>query len=487
MKPTAVILGAILILIGAARGQQQPVNTGHALDANPLVGSGGRNDGGGDGGRSTFQPANGFSSNYYITGQVTGLAGFHGPIPYRPSDQFQLSLPSAALDDFNRRSVGVQDVLRGETFKTQPYLLPNQTVLKLPGIMSGQNIPGSNLPRLGAVPVQPTEVRSYKDLSPPYLVAPTPLSMTPQLPMDLPLAAPRAAPAPAPTTQPAVVVRQHPGAWRLPEAEVAPVSAGIPDFLTPVDTQVRTEVKAAPVGQPVNTVLPTQDALADLLTAIKQNETAAVPATEPPAGFNMPMPTTAPATSQPAGGVSLENGRVVIHQLAGRRPDPFNAYMGRGTDFLQSGKYYEAARQFTMAVDLDRRQPLARLGRGLSYFAAGEPAIAATDFYRALQLLPSLMETRLDIPAMMDREVFAKRLSELDKQLHETPEDNPTLLFMASYLHTSFGNRAQAETYARWLEKALQGSKNPDPVLTSYVRFALTGRLTPATAPAAQP
>jgi len=134
-----VIAAAAAGLTGlAAQGQIRRVEGGRALDASFRVGSGGMNEPVGSRLR--------IDSQLYVDGQVTGLGNFRGTVGYSPSNQLRLDVPSAGLSDFQRRSMGLSEVLGGAGAGTLRYYSPGTTVLGLEGIRSGLAVPGSNMP-----------------------------------------------------------------------------------------------------------------------------------------------------------------------------------------------------------------------------------------------------------------------------------------------------------------------------------------------------
>ena len=102
---------AVAGLAGAAGGQLRPVAGGRALDANFQVGSGGWN--------TTVRSPLGVSSQLYVDGQVTGLGNFRGTVGYNAPNQLHMTVPSAALSDFERRSVGISEVMGGAGYEAR--------------------------------------------------------------------------------------------------------------------------------------------------------------------------------------------------------------------------------------------------------------------------------------------------------------------------------------------------------------------------------
>ena len=113
---------------------------GDALDASPMVGSNGRNS------RVSNRDLGDLLENdLYVSGQVSGLGAFRARAN-RPLDTFGLDLPTSAQDSFMRRSVGLQQALGGNTYRTQPYFSESQTVLSAGGIANNRNALATNRP-----------------------------------------------------------------------------------------------------------------------------------------------------------------------------------------------------------------------------------------------------------------------------------------------------------------------------------------------------
>lgn len=137
-------IGLALICTSSATAQiDHRVNQGNAsaagrlLDNNPQVGSSGFN--------ITRPGLNdpGARANAIITGNVTGLAGFKGYSPVVQNNQFRGSLPSAGLSGFQARSVGLRDVLSGNTYESNFFYGQPETFSDLGFIRAGLNQPGS--------------------------------------------------------------------------------------------------------------------------------------------------------------------------------------------------------------------------------------------------------------------------------------------------------------------------------------------------------
>jgi tetratricopeptide (TPR) repeat protein len=130
--------------MAACPAQVAPVRGGDVLDANYQVGSGGYN--------TVVGGVGGVNSQLYVTGQVSGLAGFGAAVPYSAANQLRTDVPSASLGTFRRQSVGLPDVLAGQSYQTSPYYERTQTAFLLPGIRAGLAAPGSNAPPATSTP-----------------------------------------------------------------------------------------------------------------------------------------------------------------------------------------------------------------------------------------------------------------------------------------------------------------------------------------------
>jgi len=142
--PLSAALLFVLSVAGPAGGQidyrvNQSNNAGgHALDANPAVGSNGINLS-----RPGFDA--GFGSNAIVTGNVSGLARFQALSPVPQTNAFRADLPSASLSNFQRQSFGL-NTLSPASAPNQPQFFfdPQITVADVAQIVRNQNVPGSS-------------------------------------------------------------------------------------------------------------------------------------------------------------------------------------------------------------------------------------------------------------------------------------------------------------------------------------------------------
>ncbi len=113
---------------------------GRALDRNPMLGSGGINASG-----SAYSFDGGFRARSLITGNLTGLAAFHGQTQVLQNNGFRSTLPSAGLSSFQSRSVGLAQVRSNRALAPTSYLGTQETIPDLGFIQRGLNRPGSSL------------------------------------------------------------------------------------------------------------------------------------------------------------------------------------------------------------------------------------------------------------------------------------------------------------------------------------------------------
>ena len=512
-----LIFAGVVLLAVAAGGQVVPTQTGRELDANYRHGSGGLNTPG-------VEPA-GINSQLYVTGQVTGLGAFRGGVGYRAPDQLGLDLPSAALSQFRRQSVGLEDVGAGSLYRPAPYYERSTTVLGLREIQSGAALPGSSIPRRSMIPPALAEelyvdaTAAYRPLAPAPAAVRTPavgsLVRTPESAADtreprLPFGAYggvdlfRVADVDSREQLARELRELRFGEARIDrevKAEVDASTAGPAPSL-----QDRTELRpaapapegaqvltgpVAPAAQTYRALIaqPNEDVYLDLLLLMRE-QSSKRRSQRPPADdvgvFRLdesaeslrPADEPAPPARKPAGKSAdlvdiARDNRIVLHGLAGRSADAFNNHMNQAKRSLSEGKYYEAALEYQLAMTIDSRNPLARIGRGLALFAAGESLSAAINIRRAMELFPPIMETRLDVPMIMDPVAFDHQLDRVDERLaKEAREADPLLIFLGTYAHYSVGNLRIAKYYARKLHAA---AGSDDALFRAYATFVLTG------------
>ena len=507
------LVPALCISVAAA-GQVVRTQDGRALDASPRIGSAGYNP---------PVSSGALNSQLYVTGQVTGLRWFRRPVGYFAEDQLHLRLPSAALGGFRRQSVGLDDVLSGTPYSPEAYYERTATALKLEGILAGRVRPGTSVPTRGAAAMTPLGQKLYVDALAEYApVAPLVSGRThaPGRVLD-------AATAGTTVAVPAAAAPAVEGVW-TPAAQDATSLFGVarrqdrmdlarelyvnrlrderidqgvgreaaPRGTTPPDTEPRgtsptpgvaepaksppagerpTEAGTRPPGEPREG----QDVFLDLLVRFRQRRLGqagkgGADRTPPRPRWVGPPAKHTPLKAPDREGIVefSDDQQIILHGLAGRSKDLFNIHMTRAQRELRTKDYYGAADLYETASLVSRRNPLPRVGMGLALLGAGEPLSAAYQIRRALKLFPPIMETRIDMAAMMDTAVVRTRLRALQGRLDKGSESDRALLhFLATFLHHNYGQGDEAKTHA----EKLQSLAGDDELLKAYAKFVLTG------------
>jgi len=509
-----LLAAALLAPAPTARGQVLPTQDGRLLDANYLYGSQGYN--------SVRRAESTFNANQYVTGQVGGLYAFRGQ-PYAAANQLRLTLPSAGLDDFNRRAVGLDQIRSGTLYGASTYLSPQRTVLGSAGIARGAAAPGTSIPRATYVPRATAQrlydqaIEAYKPLTAglgePLRVNPL---VAPALPMAPPSLAVAAAQAQAlqgavrPISSALFGILRDKDKQRLVEELTAAERAADAGLHGRVDARVDAHVDArfkpkppdlppAPTAGPLPE--PGQDVFIDILVNLQrlgtEDESDARPPTGPKPKRTQPLPVpgdededdTAAQAVLPAKAVELRRGRVIVNTLAGKGRDMFNVHMTRAQALLAQGKFYEAAGEYHIAAILNQDHWLAYVGEGLARFAANEPLSAALRIRRAIKRFPRLLDTRLSINVLklLGVKTVTDRIDRLERRLaRKGVQPDPSLVFLAAFIRSSMGDRARAVEHATRL-RALAGKDKihralADAILAGARRGAATA---PATRPAA--
>jgi tetratricopeptide (TPR) repeat protein len=501
------IIVAVSALAVTASGQVTQLNTGQQLDANSQIGSGGYN---------TLRPGQGgVNSQLIVSGQTSGLTPFRGHVGYFAPNQLELNLPSAQFDAYRGQSVGLGDIIRRQrTYQTNPYYSQGQTAYGVSGIVQGRTAPGTNAPinSIGA-PVAPyvyaEDIKAYapivSDVGVPTLAAPPPV-ITADSPIigkyigsDAAAYAPNA-PIFSGLTEPQrqqlarelydLAQREEPNSSQIDAnvntrvnaqagtpTPIPPLPSASPQLTpgarppTPAD-QPRPAKSTPAVTEPGATVTPNQDIFSDVLLKLYQQRTQKAPSEQTPP-VNLTNATPAPRPTANNALVELRGNEVVLHSLAGVSKDSFNLFMASAQAKMKGGKFYAASRDYESALIVNPSNPLALEGQGMAKFAAGEPYSAAFSLSRAIQLFPPLIETRLDINALVDEKTFQERLATLDQRLAAgTDRQDPLLLMLAAFLHHNAAQTQKANTYAQLLKDSPKTTK----LMQAYATYVLTGK-----------
>ncbi len=494
MGGLATVAAVIVLLVSAwpvsLSGQVAPVQTGHALDANYRIGSGRYNT------RISAIPD--LNSQMYVTGQVTGLGAFRGRTGYVEADQLRLTVPSATLGDFRRQSVGLADVLRGDTYRTSLYLDRSTTALGVREIASGLAIPGGNIPRASlSAPLMPPKVLedAVADFKPlmgrrpgraitaqvqpvvqpggyrtsPYagargrnMVAAVSLAAVPTGAVDI-FAVPRL----KDRDELARELYEYELDHGLPEQADQRVDAvvDVSQVVRPATGQEDGQLLGLG-GQRPEASVADQDVFRDVVFLLQQQHLADAQASEV-------RPQPAEASWEDTALVQAgQRGTIIIKGLAGKGKDYYNKKLREAEALLKAGKFYSAADEYRIAIIIDPKNPMARLGMALATFAAGEPVTAALHLRVAMEVFPPVMVTRLGVARRVPVEALKRELDMLDDRLAgEGRIVDPQLALLAAYMHLGMGNRYRADVSA----KKLKAAADEDKFYLAYAAFVLTG------------
>ncbi len=508
----ALAMAVTAAMAARAQGQVGQIQGGNKLDTTMRVVGDGMTGGGAN---------NSINSQLFITGQTSGLSSFHGTLPYTPSNQLQMNLPSASLSNFQRQSVGLKDVLSGSTYAPAPYFDPSKTVVNAGGIAARLNLPGTNVPASTRIDTSIAS-KQYIDATAQYQsVLPNPGGRTLSVPLQSPPpsylkpenATPTntnlgpAAPDTTAATQPPPGISAKPapgvllGLLRAKDRdklgqELAqleqrdlPLDASVKANLDPtlmkdpnfsplvkepnalrlgVDERLRSIAPSATPGMQTN-----QDVFLDVLQRLSERREKGNVRIKPGGGkIEEDEPGSRPARRNR---VELsKDSQVIIHNLEGTGNDAVNRALADAQARLLEGKYYEAVDLYQIVVTYSPQNPLPRLGLSLAYFGAGEPVSAAIEIRKAIETFPPIMETRLDIPNMVPMKDFTPQRTALERKLTEFKyeKNDPLLLFLACYLDYNAGSAEQAMRYARAIQAE---APQEDKLLQAYAKFVLTG------------
>ena len=505
-KSAAVGVVLVLVVPACLLAQVAPTQDGRALDANYRIGGGRYN--------TIVRGVPGVNSQLYITGQVTGLAAFRGHTAYVGADQLRLTVPSASQSDFRGRSVGLPDVLRGNSYRTSAYYDRATTALGTRSIVAGLTAPGTNIPRSSlTAPLAPKRV--YQDALADFrpLLGARPgraisASISPVVP-DAGWAAPRVI-GRVPHAPPRIVAAlpvsgRVAGIYAVPRpedrqrlvSELYELDHGDRARLggrvgEPTDnTRVVRPAPGSEGGQPYalgglgihQTRQADQDVFHDMLFLLQQQyQAAADQAAEARAAAE-----GATERQDDRFVVGGPGGAIVFKTLAGKGKDLFNEKLRAAEALMAAGRFYSAANEYRVAVIIDPENPLARLGLSVAMFAAGEPVSAAVQLRRAMELFPALMVTRLEAVRRIPSKTLRREIDKLYARVNVKASNvDPQLAMLSVYMHIAAGEKQRAQVSARKMLVAA----GDDKFYKAYATFILTGKRpaarTPTTAPAAK-
>ncbi len=452
-----VAVAVVAACVWSLPGQVRQIQGGNALDANPMVGSGGINY------AAPPPPIN--RSNALMTRNVGAGAGFRGYSPIRDTSQFWGALPSSRLSPFNADGISVGDLLAGQSnFQPRLYYDPSRAVTSSGNVDRRTNpagIPGARDPYVDPrrpmyaaapdpIPFRPTGMRQPTGAGmgvEPVLqrYGSARLSSNPQS-YNVPLSKARTMDVGAE----AASLRRGARTDRTP-FELEPAAAPQP-VTSPLDRVLQPGIAqpATPPGgvQPPSAAAPGEvvevppewlgrDLYRDLSAAA-----AAVRGRTLAASLTMGGPE---ASGGVAPGIYSRHASWVQDYLSkplttfvGSASTSLNSYLSRAEQDIRDGKYYRAASLYRMAAGVDPDSPLPLLGRAFALAAAGEYMTSVDMLCKGIERFPAIAYFRIDLKAFIaDERVLDSRRAELERLLKQN--DDYRLRFLLGYLEYQSG------------------------------------------------
>jgi len=131
--------------------------------------------------------------------------------------------------------------------------------------------------------------------------------------------------------------------------------------------------------------------------------------------------------------------------------------MVEAQDYMNQGKYYQAASAFEKASIFDSKKPLAVAGRSLALFGAGEYISSALYLSRAIEMSDEYARTRVDLASMLgDKDKLENRIADAKEWLERSVA--PELEFLLAYTYYQMGRLAPAREAIETAQKAMPKS-----------------------------
>jgi hypothetical protein len=427
----------ILTMNGFLQAQLQQ----NVLDASPQVGTGGYNRP-----VQTFQPnyTSGMG-NLYITGNVTGGKQFRGYVPYTDPSQFQGSLGSNYLNNFQRSSVDVNQINLGESSGigvTMPYYSQSSTILPLTAITRNYNLPGSPTPRSQILPQTPSYLTGAT-LSQNYTKAlrkDLPTEMRPSDILIPSVATPELQPGDDLYTKPIQMPTEITKPLTPQELQQPAVAEEFIQPITPetpppgqeapkdFTTWLNQEAEKADLAQEAQIIVGPQKEYAESAKRLAVQGRAVTGA---PGTTTKPAPLIKPARRIP-----------VITSLAGNGTDTFSRTMQSAQKLMSQNRFYDAYYKFSDALAQKPDDPLPLFGQANALIAAGDLREAAAVLQSAIEKFPKFLLLQFDGSRLLGSKAILDRRSQ-QINLLLTKQDDPTLKLIAGYLDILAGNRDQ--------------------------------------------
>lgn len=499
---TSCLAIACAIAVSSPVLGQRYIEGGNALDANPMVGSGGLNF------ANRPPPIN--AANAIMTGNVGRGAAFRGFSPIRDPGQFSLGLPSSGLSSFRADGVSVADLLAGQSnFAPRMYYDPSRSVTTVGALRQNVYQPGTSVPRnpyaspwedvqpIRRDPVTFRQLNNRQATGQGMALEPALQRSIGGAPSAETTVNPRLFSSPL-FARPSLVPLSQLGASgtrtdRVP-MEVQPpersslsqqMSAGSMSQDLRVNERVDYRINAAPDGrtpsdgtglasvprvvqQPLFEVLPPEEPI-DLqrqpawLGEDRFRDMAAVAQVinqrfrGQPKQSGGPGAADAEALAAHAGWVREYMSKPVT-SFAGTAPTKLNDYLRRAEQEMRAGRYYSASRLYELASTIDPDSPLPVTGRAHALIAAGEYMTAVTLLTRVIDRYPNLTYFQIDLRAFItDLRDIDRRRADLERLLEGN--DDYRLRFLLGYMEYYSGfSLPGLENLARAAAKAPEGS-----------------------------
>ncbi len=131
--------------------------------------------------------------------------------------------------------------------------------------------------------------------------------------------------------------------------------------------------------------------------------------------------------------------------------------MVEAQDYMNQGKYYQAADAFAKASIFDSKKPLAVAGRSLALFGAGEYISSALYLSRAIEMSDEYARTRVDLASILgDKDKLESRIADAKESLERSLA--PELEFLLAYTYYQTGRLAPARQAIESAQKAMPKS-----------------------------
>jgi hypothetical protein len=485
------LLAGALLAAPPSPAQTRMIQGGNAMDANPMVGSGGINF-------SAPRPMIN-RSNAIMTGNVGRGAAFQGFSPIRDPSQYYINLPSASLSTFDAQSMSVGALQQGIS-NYQPYLYyaPSRTMTDAGAVERRLNVPGTDMARTPyeyprerlfqpvirdpvtfepyaarqptgmGLAVEPALQRVFPYSSPAgqsmrfneRLLASPLFGRTYDVPLSQAQRWSTEAGAVPGGNNPALARAggtpfevQRPTGPGQTESSLARTLGNGPVDVTDqtnygVDARLRAAQPPIAMGQELS-MASAQEPQAAVPSALQvsaepewlgrdrfQDMAAAARSIReqllglgPGAAAGIAAP---PAPTSEAPWIREYLAKPVT-SFVGTSPTAVNDYLRRAEHDMRTGNYYRGASVYAMAASIDPSSPLPVLGQSLALIGAGEYISAASLLSKAVEKFPDIAYFRIDLKAFIqDPRVLQSRRADLERLL-KTNEDY-RLRFLLGYL-----------------------------------------------------